>query len=142
LSCSSRRQPLNPQDELARAERLDQIVIRADLQPDDSVPLVAAGRQHNDRSSTRIGAHAAENVEPRHPRQHQIEDDQVRSPLLPNAQRIRAVRYHPRFETRLDQVGLDDPGHRPVILHHQHARGHVESLERQRAESTARTSRG
>ena len=42
----------DPRHELARAERLDDVVVGAELEADDAVGLLAAGGEHDDRHST------------------------------------------------------------------------------------------
>ena len=39
----------DPRDELAQPERLDDVVVRAELEPDDAVDLLALRRDHDDR---------------------------------------------------------------------------------------------
>ncbi len=68
---------LDPGDELAGAERLGQIVVGAELEPEKLVELVVACRQHHDRQG-RIAPDFAGHVEPVELRQPEIEDDEVR----------------------------------------------------------------
>src|SRR4051794_7658567 len=39
---------LNPRDELTRVEGFRQIIVRADLEPDDAIDVVTFGGQHDD----------------------------------------------------------------------------------------------
>ena len=50
LAAGTPQYRLDPRNELPRAERLDHIVVGAQLQTDDSVGLVRSCRQHHDRS--------------------------------------------------------------------------------------------
>ena len=68
---------LDPRHELARIERLRQVVVGADLEPDDLVDVVVAGGQHEDRD-VRALAHAAADVDPVQVREHEVEHDQRR----------------------------------------------------------------
>ena len=83
---------LQPRDELARLERLRQVVVRAELQPDDAVGGLPAGGQHDDRHVAAL-ANAPADGEAVHLRQHDVEDDGVEVPALergePGARRRR-----------------------------------------------------
>ena len=59
-------------DELADAERLDDVVVGADLEAEDAVVLVAARRehQHGDVREDRVGAQRAAHLHAGHVRQH------------------------------------------------------------------------
>ena len=71
------QQRADPRDELAHAERLGQVVVRADAQPDQDVGLVVASRQHQHRHRAHRLDPAAHLV-PVEPGQHHVEHDQVR----------------------------------------------------------------
>jgi hypothetical protein len=86
-------------DQLAGAERLDHVVVGAQLQADDPVRLVALGGQHDDRGRG-LGADLAAHLQAVHARQHQIQHDQVRNAGAEGRQRGRAV------GGRLDAVAL------------------------------------
>ena len=64
-----------PRDELSRRERLRHVVVRAELETDDAVSLLAPGRQHDHRQLRAVADPAAE-LETVHARQHQIEHDE------------------------------------------------------------------
>src|SRR6266508_1898966 len=63
-------------DQLLGAERLDHVVVGAELEADDPVGLVATGRQDDDRHA-RGPPQAAGHVEPVPPGQAEVEHDQV-----------------------------------------------------------------
>jgi hypothetical protein len=63
-------------DDLPGAERLDDVVVGAELEADDAVGLVAAGGEHDDRH-LRGAADLTADVEARSVGQHQIEQDEV-----------------------------------------------------------------
>ena len=68
---------LDPGDELARIERLRQVVVGADLETDDLVHVLVASGQHQDRDVGAL-AHAAADLEAVHVGQVEVEDDQRR----------------------------------------------------------------
>src|SRR5206468_3048277 len=67
---------LRPRDQLARAERLGQVVVGPDLEPVDLVGLGRPRGQHQDRHR-RVHPHAPHDLEPVQLRHHQVEDHQV-----------------------------------------------------------------
>ena len=66
---------LDARHELARVERLRQVVVGADLEADDLVDVLVAGGEHQDRHVRGL-AHAAADLDPVDVGQHQVEDDQ------------------------------------------------------------------
>ena len=74
-------------EQLARAEWLDEIVVGTDFQPNDTVGLVAAGGEHDDRHG-RGSAQRTGDIEPVHIRQSEVEHDQVRCDRAHVAQRF------------------------------------------------------
>ena len=64
--------------ELGRRERLDDVVVGAQAQPDDAVGLLAARGQQDDRRAVAVVlAHAAHHLEPIDAGQHEVEHDEV-----------------------------------------------------------------
>src|SRR3954468_4575819 len=76
--------------ELADRERLRDVVIGAELQPEHLVELVVARGQHDDRHRARRPQPLAD-LEPVEPRQHQVEHDEVDRLLGEQPQRLLAV---------------------------------------------------
>ena len=70
------QQRVHPGDELAGAERLRQVVVGADGQPDDHVGLRVAGRQHQHRHGA-VVLDAPAHLEPVEAGQHQVEHDEI-----------------------------------------------------------------
>src|SRR5258708_6668716 len=60
--------------EFARVERLRQVVVGAELQPEDAVKLFAPGSQHQNRSPRAL-SNFLENVESLLVRQHDVQHD-------------------------------------------------------------------
>src|SRR4051794_25462089 len=67
----------NPCRELAGAERLRDVIVRAELQPDDLVDLRITRREHHDRHA-RFSPNLARHFEAGKLRQHEVEQDEVR----------------------------------------------------------------
>ena len=85
---------LDARDQLARRERLDQVVVRARVQPFDARLVAGARRQHDDRDRRQLrrsaadAPHQLEAVQRRH---HHVGQDQVRRAALGRRQRRLAV---------------------------------------------------
>ena len=79
-----------PRQQLARLERLGQVVVGAQLEADDAVHGVAARGQHQDRR-LRAGAHAPADLEAVDIGQHQIEHQRVEG-LAPVQRRVPGCR--------------------------------------------------
>ncbi len=69
----------DPDQELARAEGLRHVVVRAELESEDAVHLRRARRQHDDRDRAghRIAPQDLAHLQPVHFGKHEVEDDQV-----------------------------------------------------------------
>src|SRR5215470_12493345 len=67
-------------EELARVERLGQVVVGAELEADDLVHVLPLGGDHDDRDAggVRARAQAAAHLEAVHAGEHEIEKDDVR----------------------------------------------------------------
>jgi hypothetical protein len=63
---------------LARVEWLDDVVVRADLEADDAIDVVAPRGEHHDRCLAHP-PQLARDVQTIHAGQHQVEDDEIRS---------------------------------------------------------------
>jgi hypothetical protein len=84
------QQHLDPGDEFAHAERLGEVVVGADAESDQHVGLVAAGRQHQHRDRP-LGLDAPADLESVEPRQHHIQNHQIRCGGSHRGDRRRAV---------------------------------------------------
>ena len=86
--------------QLARAERLGQVVVGTELETEQLVELVVTGREHHDRDR-RVAAQLPGHVEAVEPGQPEVEDDQIGPPLADRRQgatgrRRRSARRSPR----------------------------------------------
>ena len=66
----------DPRGHLARAERLDDVVVGAELEADDAVGLLAAGGEHDDRDARALAQRAADVVAGA-VGEHHVEEDEV-----------------------------------------------------------------
>ena len=106
---------LDARDELPRVERLRQVVVGADLEPDDLVDVLVAGGQHQDRDVRGL-AHAPADLDPVDVGQHQVEDDQRRRLGRDLGQRGAAVRDGAHVVARVLEVERDERGDRRLVL--------------------------
>ena len=111
-------------DQLARAERLDQIVVGAQLQADDAVLDLALGGEHDDGHVGVVADGAADTLA-RDAREHEVEDDQVEVVLGEFLQRLLAVAdggYPIVLALKICGYGIADG---LLVLHQQDAPGFV-----------------
>jgi hypothetical protein len=103
------QQRAHARDELARAERLRHVVVRAELEPGDALRFLAARRQHDhgNRRSGGILAQRLTHEQAVHPRQHQIEQHQRRRRRLDLRERCGPRRCHVDGMSRFLQVVRD-----------------------------------
>ena len=119
----------DPRHHLARAERLDHIIVAAELEAEHPVDLVVARGEEQDRQIV-AGAQLAADVEAVHPRHVDVEHDEVGALRRDRAERAFAVRrlggLHPRLAEREAQhladvrVVVDDQdavAHRVHLCH-------------------------
>ena len=110
---------LHAGDELARVERLRQVVVGADLEPDDLVDVLVASRQHQDRNIGRMAQPPAD-LDPVDVRQHQVENDERRRLGLGQGERVTARRGDFDAVPGVAQIHRHERGDRRFVLDHQH----------------------
>ena len=112
--------------QLVRAEGLGDVVVRAELEPDDAIGFLRARREHDDGNGVRfrVGADRAADFEAVDLRQHQVEDEQVGWMGGDGRQRVAARRNHLRREACLAQIARDEISDIPVVFHDEHSGGH------------------
>src|SRR5262245_19305077 len=100
----------NARNELARTERLRQIIIRSQLEPYDPVDFLSPRGQHDDRNASHR-ANPPQHLETRELRQHHIEDYQIHaraSELLESCGSCRGSADDEAFGTEvLDEHGAE-----------------------------------
>ena len=96
----------HPGDQLARIERLAEIVVGADLKADDAVDVLFQRGQENDGHVRALGAQIPAHIEPRAVGQHDVEHDEIdlvrRQPLV---QLVAACRKQHAETLALDIAG-------------------------------------
>ena len=113
-----RRIGAHAQDHFAWAERLDHVVVGAELQADQSVGFLGAGSEHDDGHG-RFAAEDAADVQPVNARQHQVEDHQVGPGVPEGGQRHLPIAGRDHAEAGLLQVALEHRDDLPLVIHHQ-----------------------
>ena len=108
-------------NELARIERLRQVVVGADLESDDLVDVLVARGQHQDRH-VGVLADALADLDPVDVGKHQVEHDQRRILGRGQCERLRAVRGRLDDVARVLQVERNERGDRALVLDDQDRR--------------------
>jgi hypothetical protein len=102
-------------DQLGHRERLRDVVVRADLQPDDTVHLRSFRGEHHDGYGA-LGPQAAADLRPREARKHQVEDHDVEAVLEGCLQTGLAVLPHLDIEAFLTKRVADRVPERRLVV--------------------------
>ncbi len=105
--------------QLARVERLREVVVGADLEPDDLVDVLVARGQHQDRDVGALADPAAD-LHAVDVREHEVEHDERRLARLGLGERGRAVGGRPHRVAGVLEVERDEGGDRGLVLDHEH----------------------
>ena len=108
---------------LARAKRLDDVVIRTELEADHTVRLLPSSRQHDYRHPA-VLPYLSAHLEPVHRWQHQVEHHQVRSPLPCQVQCGNPVRGQAHLVAFQAEVTLHHLGHHRFVVDYQNSSRH------------------
>ena len=108
----------HPRHQLARAERLGQVVVGAELEADQLVALLDARGEHDDRHAG-VLAQRPRHVEAVHLRQAQVEHDEIRLARSRLRQRVRPGAGHRHAEAGLLQVVAADCRDARLVVHDQ-----------------------
>ena len=112
--------------QLARVERLGQIVVCADLQSDDAIDVLAAGGQQNDGHGG-APSKGAQNLEAVLLGQHHVENDELvaaaRREIDCACARMMGIDIKPFAAQQL----ADQLAQLPVVVHDQDGPGHARS---------------
>jgi len=119
---------LEPRQQLARVERLGQIIIGAEFEPDNPVGVLAARGQHQDRHVA-LRAQAAADFEPIDIGQHDIEDDGAIGPITdyrldPRRAAMASLDHKPA----LGQIVAQHVGEADIVIDDQYRVGHQRVL--------------
>ena len=112
----------DPRDQLARRERLGDVVVGAELEPDHLVDLAVLGGQHDDRDVGALPDRAA-HLGARDPGQHQVEQHQVGAVAVEVVERVVAVGGHRDLVPLLAEHVRQGVAERLLVLDDQHS-GH------------------
>ncbi len=99
LVLDSLQNPANPEKQFTHAERLRNVVVRAELQSQNPIQLLSSGSQQNDRDSLqrRVEFQRLQNFQAAELRKHDVEHHQVRRLLASQLQPLHAVRRRDGF---------------------------------------------
>ena len=117
------QQRAHAREQLLALERLDEVVVGADVEPLDArVQRVARG-EDEDRRVVLVAAQLARDLDAVHPRQAEVEHDQVGEEGLGLVERLGAVARELDVVALHPQRALQDLGDLLVVLDHEHADG-------------------
>src|SRR5262249_6360599 len=114
---------LHARDELARLERLGDVIIRAELEADDAVRNVAPGGQHDDWQAAGF-ADLAAHGEAVHVGQHDVKDDPVRRRRLQGAKAGLGMRHRLHGEAEPAEVLREQLVQALVVVNDENSRAH------------------
>ena len=107
---------LDARDELARIERLRQVVVGAHLETDDAVDVLAFCRQHHDGDVFTGGAQAAADREPVLAGQHEVEHDEMRRVALELLVELARVGERCDLESLLGKISGQEVAQANVVV--------------------------
>ena len=110
----------HPANQFARAKRLGDIIIRAQLQPTHAVIFIPARGQHDYRH-IRCFAQQPQRLEAIHLWHHHIKNHQVRHHFTHLVQRILAVISLVHREAFQIKIHADEADHALLVIHYQNA---------------------
>src|SRR6267143_512699 len=111
--------------QLAQPEGLAQVIVRAELEPEDLVALHAFGGEHQDRGVRPLPARFLEHLEAVPHRQHDVEHDQVDVGFQRHPQPGLAVLRDAHLVAVLAQVQAQAQGDRAIVFDDQDASHHA-----------------
>ena len=113
---------LDARVQLARAERLGQVVVGAGFQAGELVALVGARGQHDDRHVLRapVGAQPARELDAAHAGQHPVEHDQVRQRGAHHVERLLRVLGAQGLVPGELEIARDELLYRRLVFDHQY----------------------
>ncbi len=114
--CRPRKKPFHPQQEFVEIERLGQVVVPAQGKALDTLLRFAARRQDEDGQPVVLQPDIAQDRQAVDVGQHDIQDDEVRFPLLPQPQGGDAVQGDLRVIPLQREVEPQPLGDVPVVL--------------------------
>jgi hypothetical protein len=119
------QQRAEPGEQLLALERLDEVVVGADVEALDARLERVARSEHEDRHVVAVLAQAAGDVDAVQPRQPEVEDDQVRQERMRLVERLDAVAGELDVVPVQPQRALQDVGDFLVVLDDEYSHGSV-----------------
>src|SRR5205814_2375016 len=126
ISARARSAPqdrLHPRQQLARLEWLGQIVVGAELEPDDAIHGIAARGEHQDRR-LRLHPDAAAHIKTIDVGQREVENDAIEALARVARDAELALGRNHDVKARLAEIALHHLGKTRVIFDEQDAAGH------------------
>src|SRR5512140_105367 len=111
----------NPRDELAKGERLDQVVVSACLEPEHAIVDRIARRQHEDRSGDASRTNPCAELESRSIRKHHVEHDHVIVSERGALASLTRIGGDCDGKALFAHAGNHDLRQRPVVFNEEHA---------------------
>src|SRR6516225_413222 len=121
------QQRLDPRRQLHEPERLRHVVVRAELQADHLVDLLAPGGQHEDRHAAPLGAKSLADLHAAELREHHVQDDDVGGVLARGRKPRLAVPRERDLVPFVREAVAERGRHRGVVLDEEHP-GHQAAL--------------
>ena len=109
---------LHPGQQLLNFKGLDQIIVRAPAQTLHPVPHRRLRRDENDRHPQRF--QVVQQLQPVQPRQHDVQQRQIKLPILQQVRCCQPVVRHRAGIARPAQAHFNEPRNGPLVLHDQH----------------------
>src|SRR4051794_24935940 len=119
-----------PRQQLAEVERLDQVVVRAGVEPGDPVGHRVARGEHQDRGADLAVAQPPAGLEPVDARQVDVEDDRVVRRRLGHPHGVLARRGDVGQQPLLREATAQQGCQAGLVLHQEHAHGGYGTAER------------
>ena len=118
-----------PLEQFEQANRLGDVLVGVEPEAADLVGFLPAGAYDDDRHAIPARADGVEHLEPRHAREHQIEQDEVGSPSLGLLEACPAVGGNAHLIALALEVVAQTVGEVGVVFHQKDPRGaHGEDL--------------
>ncbi len=113
----------DPRHQLQHAERLGDVVLRAEVQPGHLVGLRPAGREQDDREAGRFRVlfQAAQGLEPVHAGEHDVQQEDVRQAVPQRGKHGGCVLKARNLQPAGFQRAADDFAHVLLVLDHKSA---------------------
>ena len=103
-------------EQLPRVERLGQVIVGAQFQPEDPIDILRLRRQDQDRDLRRIPQAPAQ-AEPVLPREHQVQHDQIDARFRQRMVHVGSVARERHAAIVAAQIARDQGRDLPIVLH-------------------------